>query len=115
MFGGPIEDALTLDLAGVSHLETRLFNLKQVKAGKAARKPDLNLNSPVDAFVERVLAAANNKTEVVKLNEHIARFDTTSTDSKAYYGIGESDLLFSTTNSMEINPCNLVLDFAADI
>ena len=70
-FGGPIEDALTLELlivlSGVSFLQTRLFNPKLINAGTAVRKPDLYLNSSIDAFVECVLTTAKNNSEVAKL------------------------------------------------
>ena len=94
-FGGPVEDALTLELliilAGVSHLTTRLFNPKLINAGTASRKPDLYFNTSVDSFVECVLTTANNATEVAKLDEHIARFYATTPGGTEYYQIGHSN------------------------
>lgn len=95
VFGGPVEDALTVELliilAGASQLTTRLFNPELINAGTAARKPDLYFNTPVDSFVECVLTTANNATEVAKLDEHIARFYPTTPGGTPYYQIGNSN------------------------
>ena len=89
--GGPVEDALTFELLLILSevLETRLFNPKLINAGTASRKPDLYLNSIVDAYVECVLTAGNNLTERKKLDEHISRFYPNGED--LYYNIGDSD------------------------
>ncbi|KAL3937605.1 MAG: hypothetical protein SGARI_002058 [Bacillariaceae sp.] len=54
--GGPVEDALTFEmlvlLAGVQHLQTRLFNPKLIDAGTAGRKPDIYFNSTIDSCRE---------------------------------------------------------------
>eukprot|EP00978_Attheya_sp_CCMP212_P028580 scaffold99098_cov55-Attheya_sp.AAC.2 len=36
--------------------------VKMINAGNATRRPDLYLNSLIDAFVEYILMKANNKT-----------------------------------------------------
>lgn len=98
--GGPVEDALTFELlvilSRVAHLGTRLFNPKLINYGMARRKPDLYLNTTVDAYVECVLTTANNGSERKKLDEHISRFywqqynDPALRCVPAYYQIGES-------------------------
>ena len=92
--GGPIEDALTFELllllTMVKELGTRLFNPKLINAGTASRKPDLYLNTTVDAYVECVLTTGNNLTERKKLDEHISRFYP-DRDGELYYNIEHSD------------------------
>eukprot|EP00977_Amphora_coffeiformis_P012604 scaffold3161_cov146-Amphora_coffeaeformis.AAC.4 len=99
--GGPVEDALTFEvlviLAGVQHLQTRLFNPKLIGAGTAGEKPDIYFNSTVDTYVECVLTRGNNKSERKNLDEHISRFywekymDPAKHSPPAYYQIGQSD------------------------
>ena len=99
-YGGPIEDALSFELllilSRVSHLSTRLFNPKLIQAGFAGRKPDLYINTSVDAYVECVLTTANNESERKKLDEHISRFywqgytERTRRTPPPYYPIGDS-------------------------
>jgi hypothetical protein len=98
--GGPVEDAMTFELmlilSRVAHLGTRLFNPKLINFA-AGRKPDLYLNTSVDAYVEAVLTKANSDSERKKLDEHISRFywekyaDPLKHSPPAYYQITSSD------------------------
>ena len=101
--GGPVEDALTLEmiiqLSNVKKIETILFQPKLLFAGIASRRPDIYINSNVDCYVECVLTTGNNMTERKKLSTHIARFylddnydddDDMEEDKKRYYEIGDS-------------------------
>ena len=107
-FGGPIEDALTLELliilSGVSYLKTRLFNPKLVNVGTAARKPDLYFNSRVDSFVECVLTSAINNTEIAKLDEHILRFFPKTPGGTPHYVIGNSSFAILNYQKMGDRP-----------
>ena len=97
--GGPIEDAMTFELllilSRVAHLGTRLFNPKLVNVA-AGRKPDLYLNTSVDAYVEAVLTTSNCASERKKLDEHISRFwekydDASKHAPPPYYEVAKSD------------------------
>ena len=103
-FGGPVEDALTFELyrilAGVKQLGTHLFNPRMVNQGNAARRPDLYLNSTIDAFVECVLTKANSKTEREKLDEHISRFYQNHSTGERHYQIGQR--AFAILNYQEV-------------
>jgi len=90
--GGPIEDAVTFELLGLSKVKqvnTRLFNPKLINAGTSARKPERYLNSTIDSYVECVLTSANKATESKSLDGHISRFYP-NTDGHVYYNIGDS-------------------------
>lgn len=97
--GGPIEDALTFELmlilSRVAHLGTRLFNTKLINFN-AGRKPDLYLNTSVDAYVEAILTTSNSLSERKRLDEHISRFywekyeDPNKHSPPAYYQIEPS-------------------------
>jgi hypothetical protein len=86
-----VEDALTFELililTRVAQLKTRLFNPKLIDAGKAGRRPDLYLNSSVDAYVECVRTQGNTTSDINSLEEHINRF----VGNPARYDIGERD------------------------
>lgn len=94
-FGGPIEDALTVELlivlAGARKITTRIYNPKLINSGNSRKKPDMYLNSTLDCFIECVKTSGNNKTEVSKLEEHIERFLPKATCANPYYVIGGSD------------------------
>eukprot|EP00545_Synedropsis_sp_CCMP1620_P005400 CAMPEP_0119016120 /NCGR_PEP_ID=MMETSP1176-20130426/11823_1 /TAXON_ID=265551 /ORGANISM="Synedropsis recta cf, Strain CCMP1620" /LENGTH=475 /DNA_ID=CAMNT_0006969449 /DNA_START=12 /DNA_END=1439 /DNA_ORIENTATION=+ len=89
--GGAVEDALTFELililTRVAQLKTRLFNPKLIDAGKSGRRPDLFLNSSVDAYVECVRTQGRTATDIKSLEEHINRF----VGNPTRYDIGERD------------------------
>ena len=87
-----------LGLTGFLHLGICLFNPKLINAGAEARKPDLNLNSTIDSYVECVLTTGSNVTEQKKLDEHIARFYPKS-DGSRNYNVGSSS--FAILNNQE--------------
>jgi hypothetical protein len=76
--GGAVEDALTFELilllTRVDHLKTRLFNPKLVDAGQSGRRPDIYLNTFLDAYVECVRTKGHTASDVKALEEHINRF-----------------------------------------
>ena len=115
--GGIVKDALTFELmvvfAGVQQLGSRLFNPKLFNAGTAGRRPDMYLNSTIDAYVECVLTKGNNETERKKLDEHISRFCwekysyPVKHQGPAYYQVGESHfaiLNYQTLGTTPIQP-----------
>ncbi|KAG7356855.1 AAA domain containing protein [Nitzschia inconspicua] len=76
--GGPTEDALSLELIVILNqvqiLSHRLFNPKLVNAGTAHRRPDIFLNSMVNAYVECVLTRSLSDSAVRDVEDHIGRF-----------------------------------------
>ena len=115
--GGPVEDAMTFELllilSRVAHLGTQLFNPKLINFA-SERKPDLYLNSTVNAYVETVLTTANSDSERKMLDEHISRFywekyaDPLKRTAPAYYQIESSDfaiLNYQTFGTEHMLPC----------
>ena len=92
--GGAVEDALTFELmlilARVDKLLTRLFNPKLIDYGQSARRPDMYLNSSVDAYVECVRTTGHTAFDIKALEEHINRFIDRGDVAKRY-DIGERD------------------------
>jgi hypothetical protein len=92
--GGAVEDALTFELililTRVDHLKTKLFNPKLIDYGQSGRRPDIYLNTSVDAYIECVRTKGHTETDVKSLEEHINRFIGLDAVAKRY-DIGDRD------------------------
>lgn len=112
--GGPTEDALSLEvlvlLNTVPTLSHRLFNPKLVNAATARRRPDIFLNSKVNAYVECVLTPGTNDTAVRSLEEHIGRF-LPKRGREPYYKIVEPDRTWAVLHYQTVGHVPMKLKF----
>jgi hypothetical protein len=75
--GGPVEDAITLELIHEVTplvLSKKLFQPKLVDAGTPGRRPDMYFNTTVDSYVEALLLESSSVSALDKYDDHIRDF-----------------------------------------